>query len=296
MVREGIPCYLKDHMKNPWEHWVVRDVLAYLELAKSAEAGMKRGLLLAVMNRPARFFSRASLGTEEITFAQWKRFYQGKEWMRRRLDEFQKQLLRLRRLSGFAAVCYLRREMGYDDFLREYTKEHPGDSQWQERMEQLQELARGSVNISQLIRRVESLRDKIEEENRKQGEKEGLGLYTIHGAKGLEFSAVFLLGCNEGECPSKNVKSPAQIEEERRVFYVAVTRAKDRLYLSWVKEDVRGKKYPSRFLKEMREGSHQRISSNADSSKSSSKRSSTSSYSSSERMFSREGVPSSSSS
>lgn len=66
----------------------------------------------------------------------------------------------------------------------------------------------------------------------------------MHGAKGLEFATVFVPGCCEGECPSKNAGTTEEIEEERRIFYVAVTRARRRLYLSWSTRDDRGQKYP----------------------------------------------------
>lgn len=75
-------------------------------------------------------------------------------------------------------------------------------------------------------------------------------LLTIHAAKGMEFPYVFLCGMNEGVFPSRKVVTPEDMEEERRIAYVAVTRAKNKLFIS----DAEGKandgifKYPSRFL------------------------------------------------
>jgi DNA helicase-2/ATP-dependent DNA helicase PcrA len=84
-------------------------------------------------------------------------------------------------------------------------------------------------------------------------------LSTLHGSKGLEFDYVFLLGVEEGFLPhtrtleSKSTDaSPADIEEERRLFYVGITRAKEKLYMSKCKaRSMRGKpaaRPPSRFL------------------------------------------------
>ena len=75
-------------------------------------------------------------------------------------------------------------------------------------------------------------------------------LMTVHAAKGLEFSTVFLCGMNEGIFPSRKVRTLEAMEEERRLAFVAVTRAKDRLYLSrGAGRNFDGSpQYPSRFI------------------------------------------------
>ena len=76
----------------------------------------------------------------------------------------------------------------------------------------------------------------------------------MHGAKGLEYDTVFIIGANEGTMPYKKAKLDNEIEEERRLFYVAMTRAKKQLIISYTKEK-NGKNTPhSRFLYEL-EGS-----------------------------------------
>lgn len=292
LQRKQIPFYLKDYMKNPWKHWIIRDMLSYMKLADAAEGTMERSVILAVMNRPCRYLSRSSLRGEEITFAQWKRYYQGKRWVTDRLDLLQKQLLQIKTLSGFSALYFIRNEIGYDRYIREYVRTHPEEQEWEQALELIQSTARGTAGITELVQRVEDMTEKIDEENERKTIGEGLGLYTIHGAKGLEFDVVFLPGCNEGECPSKHAKTPEQMEEERRIFYVGLTRAKEMLYLSCVRKSARGTRPPSRFLDEIRD---QSISRNSASSQSSLYFSSTSSNSSSERILSTEGVPSSSS-
>ena len=94
-------------------------------------------------------------------------------------------------------------------------------------------------------------------------DKEGVELATIHAAKGLEWDAVFLVGLSEGLLPISYAKTPEAREEERRLLYVAVTRARDLLTLSWARSrgaDGRGKRQRSRLLdgiwpKERRSGS-----------------------------------------
>ncbi len=80
-------------------------------------------------------------------------------------------------------------------------------------------------------------------------------LMTLHAAKGLEFPVVFLTGLEEGLFPlSRSIEDPRDLEEERRLFYVGATRAKDKLYLLWAKNRKRfgeNRSYKSRFLKEI---------------------------------------------
>ena len=296
-AREGIPFYLRDHVQNPMEHWVVRDVEAYLLLAESCKGKMDRSLLLQVMNRPARYLARASLETEQISFDGWREFYRGKDWICERIDLLQSQLSRLAAMPGFSAIHYIRRTIGYDRFLEEYGGKHPSDESVREVLELVEDLARGTANIRELLKKIRGQRRELEQAQSARQAGKGVGIYTMHGAKGLEFDTVFVPGCCEGECPSRNAKTAGEVEEERRIFYVAVTRARRRLYLTWSSRDDGGQKYPSRFLKEMQEGPNdQSISSKAASSRSSSNRSSTRAHSSSSGIFSREGAPVSSSS
>jgi superfamily I DNA/RNA helicase len=77
----------------------------------------------------------------------------------------------------------------------------------------------------------------------------------MHSAKGLEFPIVFIVGTNENTIPFVKACDEGRTEEERRLFYVALTRAKDRLHVSWPQETTKWQKrvevYPSRFIGEM---------------------------------------------
>jgi DNA helicase-2/ATP-dependent DNA helicase PcrA len=84
---------------------------------------------------------------------------------------------------------------------------------------------------------------------------DALRLTTVHQAKGLEYSAVFLIGLADGMFPLRRTIETGDIEEERRLFYVAVTRARDELYLCFPKVNTKGGpmmlQTPSRFLQEL---------------------------------------------
>jgi len=95
--------------------------------------------------------------------------------------------------------------------------------------------------------------NELEDRQRSQHEpvKESVTLATIHAAKGLEFQSVYIIGATEGYLPISYAKTEAEIVEEQRLFYVAVTRAKDTLRISYPSSDVESgrENSPSRFLK-----------------------------------------------
>lgn len=119
-----------------------------------------------------------------------------------------------------------------------------------------QTLAQGTKNITQLLERWEEEQSFLEKAKRKQtgvDMKGGVVLHTLHGAKGLEFERVFILDCNEGIMPSKKADDEEKIQEERRLFYVGITRAKEKVYLFYVNQEREQKNSPSRFLSEWKE-------------------------------------------
>jgi DNA helicase-2/ATP-dependent DNA helicase PcrA len=99
---------------------------------------------------------------------------------------------------------------------------------------------------------MQSFATELDERTRSQHEptKESITLSTIHAAKGLEHKVVFIVGANEGYLPISYAKTDAQIAEEQRLFYVALTRAKDGLNITWHKADASDARVrtPSRFI------------------------------------------------
>ena len=138
-------------------------------------------------------------------------------------------------------------ESGYEDMLRSSGEE--------ERLDNLAELKQAIYDFARKAGEEVSLGNYLDHAalftNMDQTEKaQAVKLMTIHAAKGLEFPVVFLCGLSEGIFPGKRANTREKLEEERRLCYVAFTRAKDRLFLS----DAAGTnydgsfRYPSRFL------------------------------------------------
>lgn len=125
----------------------------------------------------------------------------------------------------------------------------------------------------------------LKEQKRPDLTQDRVKLMTMHGAKGLEFDTVFVIHGNEGCIPYKKAKLETEIEEERRLFYVAMTRAKNKLVISYVKE----KTERMRILPVLWRNYSSSKSSKSWVSIHSSKASATASYSSSSSMFSSSG-------
>lgn len=294
--KEGIPFLSAEPVSNPYEHWIMQDMIAYLRLA--AGEGMRRDIL-RIMNRPERGLSRAGIETEQFSFEKWCEYYRGEPAICRKIKELQQDLLFLKKLSKKAAVSFILKKIGYEGYLLQRAADEREWEEWKQVLADFEELAGQAKNGRQIITFWEERRmflEKTGEQRKASGD--GVRLLTLHGAKGLEFSHVFLLGCNEELLPSKKAVTAEQLEEERRIFYVGITRAKEQLYLFYHRKAGDEKSSPSRFLKEMQQAAEESqsfVESVAASSKSSSNRSSTALYSSSDCILSREGVPFSSS-
>ena len=116
-------------------------------------------------------------------------------------------------------------------------------------LDEVQELSKSCRTIPEWLDHVENQGKVREKSSRTPGE--GVSLLTMHGAKGLEFDTVFIIRGNEGVIPHKKAKMEEEIEEERRLFYVAMTRARERLFVSYVREKNGKDASPSRFVGEL---------------------------------------------
>lgn len=248
-----IPFEMRDYITNFYKHFVAKDILAYLRLASGQR---DRYLFLTICNRPLRYLSRNSMEKQTVSFEDLRRFYCDKEWMQDIIDQFDVDIRMMQNMAPYAAIQYIRKKIGYDEFLREYAGEH--QIPWKQLMEVMTELEERSKNFHSIAEwevHIEQYTKELEEQTKKRkpmGERQNkVQLMTIHSAKGLEFGDVFLIHANEGEIPHQKAKNAEEIEEERRLFYVALTRAKDELCISYVTEKNGNSVSPSRFVEEL---------------------------------------------
>ena len=250
MVERKIPFQMKEHLPNIYEHFIAKDIMAYFRLATGTR---NRQDFLQVMNRPKRYLGRDSVAGAKVSFEDMRKFYCDKDWMIDRIDQFEWDVKMLMKMAPYAAIQYIRKRIGYDDFLKEYAFTHQiNRSDLNEVLAEIEEAAKAFTSVEEWFTHVEeyteTLRAKEKERNRP---RPGVRLMTIHASKGLEFKQVFLIEANEGRIPYQKAKTDKEIEEERRLFYVAMTRAKDFLKICYVKIKNGKEVTPSRFVDEL---------------------------------------------
>lgn len=255
LMEHGIPFIMKESIPNMFDTWLAKDLVCYVELALGDRSREK---FLRICNRPVRYLSRAAFDTKEVTFGGLKGYYirRNQMWMLERVDDFENELRALRTMSPYSALHYIRKGIGYDEFLVQYAEErNASPDDWYEVLEEIQETARECKSLPEWLAFVESYGETLEQLRREQREtaerREGVSLMTMHGAKGLEYRAVFIPTMNEGVSPYRKAVQSDDIEEERRMLYVAMTRAKEHLHLSFVRERFQKEAEISRFLYEI---------------------------------------------
>ena len=248
MTEYQIPFVMKEHLNNIYEHFIALDMISYLRLSQGE---YDRKYFLQIANRPNRYLTRESMKTGNVSYESLRRYYRDKDWMVDRIDQLEWDMKMICDKTPYAAIQYIRKRMGYDEFLKEYAAYRKISSEdLFAVLEEIWQNSKGYGTIKEWFEHIESYGKMLKEQNKKNGEKEGVNLMTMHAAKGLEFDTVFVIEANEGSCPYKKATADEEIEEERRLFYVGMTRAKKELMLCYVRRQYDKERAPSRFLEE----------------------------------------------
>lgn len=251
LMEFNVPFRVRDQMPNLFEHWIAKNLFCYIRLAMGSNL---RRDLLPILNRPKRYMNRECLDDEVISWEHMLMYYEEKGYVCDRIDKLRYDLKMLGRMGPFAAVSYIRHVIGYDDYLREYAQfRRMNEEDLLETAEELQESARPFKTYDEWFDYIEKYKEEMEQMRRQQKEvRDGVQLATMHSSKGLEYERVFILDAAEGVTPYKKAVLDADLEEERRMFYVAMTRAKKELTVCYAKKQSSHEMKPSRFLKELR--------------------------------------------
>lgn len=256
LMEHGVPFTMRENLPNLFDTWMAKDIMCYLQLALGNRSREK---FLKIANRPVRYLSRTAFTEPEVSFDKLRAYYavKNQEWMEERIWNFEYDLKNLASLSPYAAIHFIRKGIGYDEFLKTYADERNVNADdWFDVLDEMQEMARDKKSIPEFLSFVENYGDTLEEmrqEQKKQQVKEepGVSLMTMHASKGSEFPVVFVPTLNEDIVPYRKAVQEGNLEEERRMLYVAMTRAKTYLHLSFVKERFHKEAEPSPFLYEI---------------------------------------------
>ena len=247
LMEYNIPFIMRDVIPNFYSHWIAKDMLSYLELGNG---GRKRSDFFRIMNRPKRYLSRDAFETPEVSLEAVRAYYRDRDWMDERLCDLETHLRIIGRLKPAAAINYIRRSVGYDGYLKEYAEfRRLKPEELYEVADRLMESASGFSGLEEWKEHIRQYEETLKD---RREDVAGVTLSTMHSAKGLEYRIVFIADVNEGVIPHHKAGLPADIEEERRLFYVALTRAKERLHLCAVRERYHRDQELSRFIGECR--------------------------------------------
>ncbi len=248
LMQYNIPFVMKDNIPNLYDHWIARDIKSYLRLS----IGMaKRGDLLRICNRPNRYIKREALQFSDGQIRDLFKYYEDKPYMIERIAQLKTNLRAIQNMRPGMAVRFIRKGIGYDEFLEEYAQYHGiEEDELLDILGELEQSADRSETILDWFSHMEEYKEKLAQ-TKKQEEKIGVRLMTFHSSKGLEYKIVYMIDCNQGITPHRKAKAIEDMEEERRMFYVAMTRAKDRLYVYSADSSFHKKAELSDFVKEI---------------------------------------------
>lgn len=269
LQREGVAFVMKEKSESIYESALVKDIMAYLRVASGEE---NRELWLRILNKPSRYISRdalaqGKLGDNNTMLHRIKSYYANLntesysflhlDKIRTAVNILEKQLMYLKKVPPYLGVQYIRKVIGYEKYVKEqYRGKRNGEQRFAEAMEMLEWLAedaKGYASVEEWINAQERYNQSVAEngnihEKNTDENKSNIQLMTVHASKGLEFDRVWIPDCNEKIFPHGTMLDKKTCEEERRIFYVGMTRAKKDLELLCTTGTKERPRLISRFL------------------------------------------------
>lgn len=252
----NFPFFIKDEMPNIYDHWIAKDMLSYIKLSLDLN---KNDDLERIINKPKRYINKiliqeAKKETGPLLY-NLSNLENTQIWQRSRLEELDFYINAIKNRNPFDALKYIRSIVGYDEYIKQYADfRRIGIKGLFEVADELKEVAKKYNTHEEFLTHVQdfTLELKNQRTKKRNSEKEAITLTTLHGSKGLEFDVVFISSVVNGVIPHEKSKTLEEIEEERRLFYVGVTRAKQLLYISTIEKRYEEKVSNSQFLEEIK--------------------------------------------
>lgn len=247
-VSKNIPFVFKDKPQNVFLTSVGRDILAYLACIKGR---VLRSDFVRIMNKPVRYIKRDYINGGYVDISSMARDINIPLYVRERIQKLEKDINRMKKMSMYAAINYIIKGVGYEKYIvDEAAAKGKGADEEKEIMSIIMASAREYEDYESFNNYVNNYESVMKVVDVKDNE-DAVAFLTMHGSKGLEYKNVIIPDVNEGNIPASRINDKEQLEEERRVMYVAMTRAKENLYLLCIKEGNGGRTKKSRFIKEI---------------------------------------------
>jgi DNA helicase-2/ATP-dependent DNA helicase PcrA len=257
----GIPFHFIQEEDSFYERQAVRWALGYLRLALDPDdaAALKEILPTLYISQEMWNTLRSQAILEDLPLlAVLPRLSQWKVFQRKHLQNVAEILSACRECTPVQALELIYEDCRLRDYIKKRMKERAEDARdrWSDELQQLLAAAKRHGSVRDFLAHVDHMREK-EKEWRQQPVTDGVHVLSIHRAKGLEFDHVFLLDLVEGALPHEYAldelrkRGTSALEEERRLLYVAITRARHTLTIGIPQERFGRKTRPSRFIAEM---------------------------------------------
>lgn len=240
------------HRSNIYNGMIAKDILSYVRGALKFDGTYFNEDLIYVLNKPQRYISRQVVLSVNMNISAVRRIYS-----KNNIDSFLFHIEMIRKLPPQAALSYIRKGAGYEEYLRLYAIENNIPmSGLLKQLEQLVQECSKFNTLEQWINSIDSAQNSEGQNFGKKSSGEGgtnnrINIMTMHSSKGLEFKAVFIVDANQGIIPTSKALRERDFEEERRLFYVAMTRAIDYLNIYAVEERLGCPIEVSMFVEEM---------------------------------------------
>lgn len=249
LTEYNIPFRIRDVIPNIYNHFLAKNIISYIKIAMGDDS---RKEYLSIINRPKRYIGRDAFDSPLVNLNDVRDYYEDKPYIVERIDRFEYDIMMLEKMTPYAAICYIRRGIGYDSFVEEYALQRRlKKEELLDVLDELEEASRGYKTYEEWFKHIEEYSSMLAEQQKANNKNiDGVELMTMHSSKGLEYKTVIIIDAIEGITPYKKAVLDEDIEEERRLFYVAMTRAKDRLFMLYPLQKYGKKVEVSRFIEE----------------------------------------------
>ncbi|SCN21628.1 putative ATP-dependent DNA helicase YjcD [Clostridium sp. N3C] len=241
-IKNKVPFRLLDKAYNFFDHSICKDLLSYMMLSHDLT---NRESFKRIINKPFRYISKVNL--EKLSGYKYKEdcfdilcnicslpIFQYKE-----LQRLKKDVINIRKYPLSELTDYILTKLEYSKYIISYCQKYGlSIEEVDEIINEFKEAVKDFTDIESFLLHVKQVGEELSKKS--TDNEDTVILSTIHGVKGMEFKNVYVINCVDGNIPCKREGKESYIEEERRLFYVAITRAKENLYLSLC-EYMRGK-------------------------------------------------------
>ncbi len=260
--RYSIPFYVRDSKLNFFNHWVLKDIICFFNVALNPKDKFSFEKIYFKMNR---YISKNAINfifstsSSESVFDLLLEFPGFQYFQLENIRKLSKEFKLLSRKSPYDGILFIEKELEYAGYLKDNCKSLGYSYEGiKSIISNIKLIAKETKSIPEFLEKLERLQKNIDDSKFNKG-KNAVHLSTIHSAKGLEFEEVYMIDLVDGEFPSSSTIEAYEdgnfkpLEEERRLFYVGMTRAKNLLDIITLDSVNNEKVESSRFIKELQE-------------------------------------------